>query len=364
MPRTLRNSRIKFTSSNAGTVAFLGGSITEMEGYRPLVCNQLRNRFPKPRFKFINAGISSTTSTTGAFRLEQDVLAQGPVDLLFLEFAVNDDQDGGYSREECIRGMEGIIRHARRRYPDMDIVMTYFVNEGMLATLQKGETPMRIAAHQAVADHYGLPVIRLAQEVARAISAGELTWQQYGGVHPGPAGNAICARMMGELFERSWEVPLSASALPAAHRMPAALDPYNFESGRFIDHSQAIVKHGWTPGVPDWNRLQGDKRSWYLDKTMLSASEPGAETTLDFEGTAVGAFVIAGPDAGQVESRVDGGPVTVVDIFHPYSRGLHYPRTVMFASALKPGKHTLTLRTSSETSNGGHAMRILKFTAN
>jgi hypothetical protein len=36
----------------------------------------------------------------------------------------------------------------------------------------------------------------------------------------------------------------------------------------------------------------------------------------------------------------------------------------MFASALKPGKHTLTLRISSETSNGGHSMRIFKFTAN
>ena len=36
--------------------------------------------------------ILPSRSTTGAFRLERDVLSAGPLDLLFVEFAVNDDQ--------------------------------------------------------------------------------------------------------------------------------------------------------------------------------------------------------------------------------------------------------------------------------
>src|SRR6185312_10434682 len=90
---SLTNSRLYFEKKKVGHVVFLGGSITEMNGYRPLVCDYLRKRFPQTKFTFTNAGIASTCSTTGAFRLASDVLDKGPVDLLFVEFAVNDDQD-------------------------------------------------------------------------------------------------------------------------------------------------------------------------------------------------------------------------------------------------------------------------------
>eukprot|EP01046_Picozoa_sp_COSAG06_P100304 COSAG06_NODE_46425_length_347_cov_0.625000_1_plen_58_part_00 len=35
-----------------------------------------------------------------------------------------------HARRECVRGMEGIVRHARSAQPEMDIVVTHFVNEG------------------------------------------------------------------------------------------------------------------------------------------------------------------------------------------------------------------------------------------
>ncbi|MDB6076105.1 MAG: hypothetical protein JWO89_3745, partial [Verrucomicrobiaceae bacterium] len=209
---SLTNSRIKFEREKKGTVAFLGGSITEMEGYRPMVCDILKKRFPATDFKFVAAGISSTCSTTGAFRLERDVLAQGTVDLFFVEFAVNDDQDAAHTRAECIRGMEGIIRHMRQANPNVDIVMTFFVNEGMLKTLREGKTPLTMEAHEAVAKHEEVSTIRLGKEVAEQISAGKLTWKQYGGVHPAPFGNAIAASMIDELFHRAWGKPLAADA--------------------------------------------------------------------------------------------------------------------------------------------------------
>ena len=360
----LDNARLKFTSEKQGTIAFLGGSITEMDGYRPMVYALLQQRFSQTQFKFINAGIGSTSSTTGAFRLECDVLDHGLIDLLFLEFAVNDDQDGNHTRQECIRGMEGIIRHARRSNPNLDIVVTYFVNEPMLANLQEGKAPMRIAAHQTVVDYYGLPAIHLAAEVAREITAGELTWEQYGGVHPEPVGNAICARMIAELFERVWAAPLSSEARLVSHPMPDPLDPLNYERGRFIDLEEAKGVCGWTLGVPDWDKLPGEKRPRFLALPLYWATEPGAEAMLEFEGTAIGAFVLAGPDAGMVESSIDGGPFVAIDVFHSFSHNLHYPRTVMLGCNLTAGKHTLILRISPETHSGGHAMRVIKFTAN
>ena len=360
---SLDNSRIHFLRKKA-RVAFMGGSITEMDGFRPMVCESLKKRFPETAFDFVNAGIASTCSTTAAFRLATDVLAGGAPDLLFVEFAVNDDQDAAHTRAECIRGLEGIVRHARRANPNMDIVVTFFVNEGMLKTLQSGGTPLTVEAHEAVASHYAIPTIHLAPEVATQMTAGKLTWEQYGGVHPAPFGNAICARMIDELLDRAWASPLSEKAALAPHATPQPLDSLNYEAGRFIDPALAQSKSGWTLGLPDWEKLAGSKRDRFTKIPMLSATEPGAETTLTFEGTAVGAYIVAGPDAGIAEASIDDGPFRSVNLFHHYSAGLHYPRTVMLGTELPPGKHTLTLRISAETKSAAHAMRIMQFVAN
>ncbi len=359
------NARLTFERSGKGTVAFLGGSITEMNGYRPMVCEILQKRFPNTVFTFIAAGISSTCSTTGAFRLGTDVLGQGPVDLLFVEFAVNDDQDAHHSRTECIRGMEGILRHARQSNPNIDIVMTFFVNESILKTFQEGKTPLTIEAHEAVAEYYGIPTINLAKEVAEEITAGTLTWQKFGGVHPAPFGNALCAQMIDELFTRAWAAPLAQNAGVTPNLVPLTpLDPLNYAQGRFIDPKEAQVKKGWSLSVPEWSSLPGGKRERFTAIPMLCATEAGAEATLAFEGTAVGAYIVAGPDAGIAEASIDNGPFRAVNLYHDYSKGLHYPRTVMLGTELLPGPHTLTLRIASETKSAGHAMRIMRFVAN
>ena len=44
----------------------MGGSIAEMEGYRPIMMEALKRRFPDTAFQFTNAGVASTCSTTGA----------------------------------------------------------------------------------------------------------------------------------------------------------------------------------------------------------------------------------------------------------------------------------------------------------
>lgn len=361
---SLENARIKFEREKKGTVAFMGGSITEMNGYRPMVCEILQKRFPQTNFKFIAAGVSSTTSTTGAFRLEKEVLDLGPIDLFFVEFAVNDDQDGHNTRAECIRAMEGIIRHVRRANPNADIVMTFFVNEAMLQTLQSARTPLTIEAHGVVAEHYKVSTINLAKEAAERISAGALTWKQYGGVHPAPFGNAIGARMIDQLFDEAWSEPLAKESALEPHAMPDPIDPLNYERGRFIDPATAKIANGWTLEIPDWKKLPGGKRSRFTSIPMLCATEPGAEMTLAFQGSAVGAYVVAGPDAGILEASIDGGAFSSVNLLHEYSKGLHYPRTVMFAEDLKPGDHALTLRVASETHGSGHAARIMEFVAN
>ncbi|MEI8121759.1 MAG: GDSL-type esterase/lipase family protein [bacterium] len=363
----LNNSRLQFEQKKTGNVAFLGGSITEAAGYRPMVYDILKKRFPNTTFTFTNAGIGSTCSNTGAFRLERDVLQQGPVDLLFVEFAVNDDQDGHFNRTEAIRGMEGVIRHARMQNPNLDIVMTFMVNEHIISMLQKGEMPISIAAHDEVAKHYQIPTISVAKEMTAQIAAGTMTYAQYGGVHPGPVGQALIARMMDELFSRFWSAPLPATAQQVAQVMPAEpLDALSYFRGRFMDVKLATIKNGWKIESPDWKNFTGNvaPRFKALPIPMLCANEPGAEAAVEFDGTALGAFILAGPDAGIVEVSVDGGPSRPINLFGPYSGGWQYPWTVMLATDLKPGKHQVTLRISDKTSRTGHAMRIMQFCVN
>ncbi len=363
---TFTNSRLRFEREKKGHVAFIGGSITEMQGYRPMVCNDLKKRFPQTEFTFTDAGISSTCSTTGAFRLKSDVLSKGPVDLFFIEFAVNDDQDAMHAKRESMRGLEGIIRQCRQHNPQMDIVVTFFVNEGMLAKLQKGEVPVSIAAHSEVTQHYGVATNHLAREVAERITDGRLTWKIYGGVHPAPAGNRICADMIDQMLSGVWNKPLAADAQATAATLPAPLDPENYGGAKFVSIKEAAIKSGWTVGVPDWTKIPGSKRPRFTSIDILSADQPEAECSLKFNGRALGVFVVAGPDAGIIEVSIDGRPFESRNLFHNYSAGLHYPRTVMLATDLKPGEHTATLKigSASDARSKGHAARIMQFCIN
>ena len=227
------NSLAAFKKNENARVAFMGGSITEMNGYRPMVAKWLEERFPKTKFDFINAGISSTCSTTGAFRLQRDVLSHGPVDLFFIEFAVNDDQDAGHPKEACIRGMEGIIRKMRLQSPKTDLVVTYFVNPGMLEKLKKGKTPVPMAAHERVLQKYGVSRVHLARELAWQIKQGTFSWEKFGGTHPKEPGNRLCADMHIEMLSNAWSVK-DGEAHNKKTFPSEPIDPNSYFNGRFF----------------------------------------------------------------------------------------------------------------------------------
>ncbi len=360
------NSRIRFERDQVGHVAFIGGSITEMNGYRPMVMEPLKKRFPQTEFTFTDAGISSTCSTAGAFRLNSDVLSKGEVDLFFIEFAVNDDQDAAHSLKQARRGMEGIIRHTLQHSPRADIVVTYFVNPGMLEKLQNGETPISIQAHESVAKHYGATTIHLAQEVADRIDQKTLTWKQYGGVHPAPFGNAIPASMIKETLEHAWRKPLTNKDKRTAAKLPELLDPQSYSRGEYIPKKELNLNAGWNIEIPDWKSLQGSVRSRHQNSQLITCTSPGSELSFSFTGSAVGIECVAGPDAGTLEYQIDAGNWKEINLSHRFSKGLHYPRTVLFEDQLEYKKHTMSVRLLSKESNYGlkPAVRILNFVAN
>ena len=202
----LKNSQIKFSKDKKGTVAFLGGSITYNKGWRNMICDYLEQKFPETEFTFIAAGIPSEGSTSGAFRLVRDVLSRGEVDLLFEEAAVNDRSPAlRRTSMDRVRGMEGIVRNARKANPTMDIVMMHFVDPSKMTSYREGKIPQEIVDHERVAEHYGIPSINLAKEVTDRIDASEFTWEDdFKNLHPSPFGQEIYAHSMKTLLNSAY----------------------------------------------------------------------------------------------------------------------------------------------------------------
>lgn len=362
------NSRIQFERNKKGHVAFIGGSITEMNGYRPIVCEMLKKRFPETDFNFTAAGISSTCSNTGAFRLSRDVLSKGPLDMLFVEFAVNDDQDASHSRENCIRGMEGIIAQARAHNPNVDIVITHFVNESILKKLQNGDKPVSVQAHSDVAEHHGISVNHLAQELADLITAGKMDWKKFGGVHPNKFGNTMCATMISNTLLKEWSKPLTEGIKTVPHEKKPLLDKKSYSKGCFIPLEKVEINSDWKLSVPEWKKEKlGGVRQAFLGVPFIHSTKAGAKLKLKFTGTAIGAYILAGPDSAIVRCKVDGGESKDIDTIHRFS-GFNYPRTVIFFNELGDGEHVLELEIlenkEGRIRKGGTAFRVMKFTAN
>lgn len=362
---SLQNSFLKFERERSGRVAFLGGSITEMKGWKDEIENDLKQRFPYTTFDFVEAGIGSTGTTPGAFRLPHDVLSQGKIDLLFVEAAVNDDTNH-FSPLEQVRGMEGEVRQALLNNPEMDIVMLHFIYDPFIPLLAKGKQPDVILNHERVANHYLIPSINLAQEISERMSAGEFTWEQFGGTHPLPFGHKFYAAAINHLFDTMWKgIAMDAPLVP--HEIPALpLDSFSYFGGDFIELEEAQLHKGWKL-VENWHPDNAvEKRRGFVDVPMLEATQPGSELSLTFEGRAIGIFCTPGPSAAILEYCIDDGDYQELDTFTEWSGHLYIPWVYLFASELEPGKHRLTLRISEKKNPAslGHECQIRNFVVN
>lgn len=356
----LHNAQIIFEREKMGRVAFLGGSITHNTGWRDSVCTYLQKRFPETKFDFVAAGIPSMGSTPGAFRFERDVLARGKVDLLFEEAAVN-DRANGFSTDEQVLGMEGIIRHARESNPAMDVVMMHFVDPEKMTEYRKGIVPAEIQNHEKVASHYGIPTINLAKEVTERIDNGEFSWEKdFKNLHPSPFGQHIYYQSMKSFFDFCWNGFVADDDKIVAYDLPGKLAEGCYNKGKLIPAVQLKPVKGWQI-VPDWK--PSDKtgtRPDFVNVPMLVAETPSGILNFSFEGNTVGIAVAAGLDAGTIEYRIDKGAWQKQDLFTTWSAQLHLPWFYTLGYGLNQGKHLLKIRVLSvkNSQSQGTACRI------
>lgn len=359
--RGVSNFLAKIARDKKAHVAFFGGSITQNAGgHSKRVPDWLRTQFPGVEFTVTNAGLGSTCSLAGAFRFQEDVLAAGPVDLLVVEFAVNDDQDAMHDARTATRGLEGIIRQYFTAHPDGDAISVQFVNPGILAKHQAGEEAVSVAAHKAVARHYGIASVDVGLALAREIAAGRKTWENdYHETHPNPAGYEFATGLITQVIAGS-----KAADPIRPIELPAPLDPGCYDRPTRLDPQALSWLGGWKFAPVSKDLIpQGAIRGDYTKFHALRTDEPGDYLYHTFAGSALSAFVLAGPDAGLLEVSVDGGDWKAIDLYHRYSKGLNYPRGVMLAEDLSGTYHTIAIRTSEQKNpaSEGHAATVLYF---
>ncbi len=348
----LPNVFAKWKAGKEVRVAYLGGSITEQNGWRPKTLAWFKTQYPASTTVEINAAIGGTGSDLGVYRVRQDVLDHKP-DLLFVEFAVN---DSGAPMDRILKAMEGIVRQTWRANPSTDICFVYTLTEGMLGDLEGGKFPRAAGAMEQIADHYAIPSIHMGLEVAHLHQAGKLIFTgplpktdaeraalngkivfSGDGVHPYPeTGHQVYL----EAIERSM-AKIEPVDKVGRHRLPAPLVADNWEHAKLIPLSAVALSPGWRKLDPasDARAKQFQSRLPELWKT----DKPEETITLRFKGTALLIYDLLGPDCGQVSVQVDDKPPVVQSLFDAYSN-YHRAATLPVADSASDTVHTIVIR--------------------
>ncbi len=336
-------------------IAYLGGSITEAEGWRVLTREWFQKQYPNAKISEINAAISGTGADFGVCRMERDVLQHKP-DLLFVEFAVNGAGEG----ERGVRTMEGIVRKAWQSNPEMDVCFVYTISTWFLKDIQSSKMPTIYKTMDRVADQYKVPSIMLGLEVAKLVKDDKMIFMapkpkegetppqtskpvfSNDGVHPiVPGGHQYYLAA----FTRA--VPALRAGKAGAHVLPAPLDAANWEAASQLTLDQVKLSDGWVKLDPN---KDGKAKSVLTRMPMVyKATKPGENLSFRFKGTCFGISGLKGPDVGNFVVTVDDRNPVTVTFFDSYCADNRYRMKFwMYPGEIGPGEHKVKIELSAE----------------
>ena len=321
------NFLTKLKAGKPVTVAYLGGSITEMNGWRNMTTDWLRKANQKAEVTEVHASIGGTGSDLGVFRLKHDALSKDP-DLLFVEFATNDRHE---SAENIWRNFDGIVQQTWRKNPNTDIVFVYTIMVAMMDEYGAGKMNNAASAMEYLADHYGIPSVCFGPRVMAEVKAGRLvmslgefatavpketpdrdkiineelkkrgqTLFAKDGVHPARPGHEFYLKSVIAGFEAMRNMP------PVNH---VAFVGKPFFDGLLAEAKMVPIEEGMLVGE-GWTKLAADAPEQRLFEKrggqFWRADRPGAKLKFRFRGTKCGIYDLIGPKGANVRITVDG----------------------------------------------------------
>lgn len=207
--RRLKDAIDKAEKGEEVTIAYIGGSITQGAGAKPIHTEcyayrsyvKFKEMFGKnggENVHFVKAGVGGTPSELGMIRYDRDVLRDGKVkpDIVVVEFAVNDE--GDETQGVCYESLILNILSAENK-PAVILLFSVFANDW---NLQERLSP--------VGKLYDLPMVSLSDAVVEQFKLTKeegniLTKRQYfyDIYHPTNDGHTIMTDCLAYLFEQT-----------------------------------------------------------------------------------------------------------------------------------------------------------------
>jgi lysophospholipase L1-like esterase len=339
------------------TIAYLGGSITGQNGWRVLSQKWFEEQYPDATIHGLNAAIGGTGSDLGVFRVGNDALAAKP-DLLFVEFAVNDNRT---DPEIIGKAMEGIVRKTWKANPQTDICFVYTVTARESRKLANGTPKRSTTTMETVAEHYGIPSIHMGYAIALMEKEGTLVMKT----------NAPMTRVAGEELNESAELATDEKGriifskdgvhpfLETGHVLYTDALVRSFKKiqdktgtlarelvppirkDNWEDARQIPIKPEFLSGAFTNRRAARDPR-FRREMKQLFRLEPGATLSFEFKGTDAAIYDLMGPDGCEVEIALDGETKTALRM-DGYSTG-HRLSRLEVGNNLEDKPHKVTIR--------------------
>lgn len=318
-------------------ILFLGGSITCGSGsteYDKAWARVAYGRIAKPLFgddvEMINASISGTGSRVAVFRLSEHVLPYHP-DLVFVEFAVNDNGASKKDYDQVLTSMDYIVQALKAQNPNVAITFVY-------TTISNEENASHV--HHVVAEHYGIPEIDLRAPLVEKIHAGA-QWTDYlnDTAHPNDNGHAFYGNLVAE----------AVLGDPARYLAPVK-DVPSIGTFKFTDPHVEYPSDAWEMNGfsirPISDRCHNKRLPELVIHEAAVSDRIGDTVTVEFEGENFGVYHQIGNFMGRFSVTIDGEVRGEVEGNHRYGKGTDRNGECIsrfYVRSLAPGKHTATI---------------------
>jgi lysophospholipase L1-like esterase len=352
--------RLATTGGIPLTVVFLGGSLTwganasdpQKTSYRGLMCDYLRQRYPKAPFRFIDASIGGTGSKLGLFRLRRDVLAYDP-DLVFLDFAANDGLEG--EDPKSLASYEQLLRELIGS--GVAVEQVFF---GFKYNFGRNYNPSSLSGYSQrlkLVDPYHTGVGDLFPYLQPRLESGTLDidrlWALNGGkdgTHPDDPGYKVFF----EAARDGYEDAIRRKLVCTVPKEPVYSGEYELHTRKIL--VDGPLPRGWgrtkTYRVAMW--FDGLSSRWMGDVAMCDLEDRRIIEPLriEFTGTFVGVFGEMSENGLDFKAYVDGKPILYQadpksapsEVFSFNLRKFLHGNLFgwrQIADNLQPGRHTL-----------------------
>jgi hypothetical protein len=345
----LPNFFSKAATNQPVKIGYFGGSITEdPEGWRVKSLSWFIQYFGNNNITEFNAALGGTDSKYGVFRIEEHLLNKDNFDLIFIEFAINDNSS---NVDEIDKAIEGIVRKIWTKNPNTDICFVHTLRNGtMFDNVNDGKMPLTSTIHDNVAEHYGIPSVFCGVRVIADINSGITVFEgtitdpqnstnaqgKYvfteDGVHPTNYGHELYTQIVSKCFRL-----MEGIHTPSSHDLILPMVTDNYEHASMNTYNQQSNN-----GLETVTQ-QGDYT--FLDNfitpenTFLLSENQEAAYTFSFYGDILGLSIIQGPGTGDGIIEVDG-KASIINFFDPYSS--YYRENSFFISA-DPDTHIVKI---------------------